>query len=42
MATKKITITDWKVVGNHDNFTVLGMDLQHNVYYWKDGKWNPL
>ena len=42
METKKITITDWKVIGENSNFTVLGIDLEHNLYYWKDGKWNPL
>ena len=37
-----ITITDWKVIGDNTNFTVLGIDLENKIYYWKEGKWNPL
>ena len=37
-----ITVTDWKVIGDNTNFTVLGIDLEYKVYYWKEGKWNPL
>ena len=42
MATKAIKITDWRVVGDNTNFTVLGIDEKNNVYYWKDQKWNLL
>jgi hypothetical protein len=37
-----IQIKEWKVVGDNTNFTVLGIDEVSNIYYWKDGKWNPL
>jgi hypothetical protein len=35
-------IKEWKVIGDHTNFTVLGMDEQGWIYYWKDTKWNLL
>lgn len=37
-----INIKEWKVIGDKDNFTVLGMDEQGWVYFWKDAKWNIL
>lgn len=35
-------IKEWKVVGTQENFTVLGLDHDGKVYYWKDQKWNIL
>lgn len=37
-----ITIKEWKVIGDNTNFTVLGIDEQNWVYYWKEGKWHIL
>ena len=37
-----INIKEWKVIGDKDNFTVLGMDEQGWIYFWKDAKWNIL
>ena len=37
-----IKITDWKVIGDNTNFTVLGMDEDGLIYYWKESKWNLL
>ena len=42
MATKKLTITEWKVVGDSSNFTVLGLSTDGKVYFWKDKQWNEL
>lgn len=38
----KIKIVEWKVMGDKDNFTVLGIDDKGTIYYWKDKKWNIL
>ncbi len=38
----EINIKEWKVIGDTDNFTVLGMDDKGSIYYWKDSKWNTL
>ncbi len=35
-------IQPWKVVGDSANFTVLGVDEEGKVHYWKDQKWNLL
>lgn len=35
-------IWDWKTIGKHDNFTVLGMSQDNKIYYWKDQTWNLL
>jgi hypothetical protein len=37
-----INIKEWKVIGDKDNFTVLGIDDQNNIYFWKEQKWNLL
>ncbi len=37
-----INIKEWKVIGDNTNFTVLGIDDQNNIYFWKDQKWNLL
>ena len=39
-----VKIIEWKVIGDKDNFTVtvLGMDEQGWIYFWKDAKWNIL
>jgi hypothetical protein len=42
MATKAIKIIEWKVIGETDNFTILGIDDKNNVYFWKDKQWNLL
>lgn len=35
-------IIDWKIVGDATNFTVLGMNKNGEVLFWKEGKWNVL
>lgn len=35
-------IVDWKTVNQGDNFTVLGLDEEGKVYFWKEGKWHEL
>lgn len=35
-------IVDWKVVGDANNFTIIGLTNEGHVVYWKDGKWNEL
>lgn len=37
-----VKIIEWKVIEDKDNFTVLGMDEQGWIYFWKDAKWNIL
>ena len=35
-------IIEWKTVGSQENFTVLGLGEDNNIYFWKDQKWNLL
>lgn len=35
-------ITEWKTIGSQENFTVLGLGDDGQVYFWKDQKWNLL
>ena len=39
---QSVIIKEWKVVGGQDNFTVLGLGEDNNIYFWKDKKWNEL
>lgn len=38
----ELNIKEWKVIGDTTNFTVLGMDEQGWIYFWKDSKWHIL
>jgi hypothetical protein len=40
--SNELVIWDWKTIGTHDNFTVLGMSQDNKIYYWKDKVWNLL
>lgn len=35
-------ISDWKVIGDATNFTVLALTTDNKVVFWKEGKWNEL
>ena len=35
-------IADWKVVGDSNNFTIIGLTTDGSIVYWKEGKWNEL
>ena len=35
-------IIEWKTIGTQDNFTVLGLGDDQQIYFWKDQKWNLL
>ena len=35
-------IIEWKTIGEQENFTVLGLGDDQQVYFWKDQKWNLL
>jgi len=35
-------IIEWKIIGTQENFTVLGLGDDQQIYFWKDQKWNLL
>lgn len=37
-----MSIKDWKIVNQGENFTVLGMDFDGKIYFWKEGTWHEL
>lgn len=37
-----MNIKEWQVVGNSENFTVLGLGDDGKIYYYKDGEWKVL
>ena len=37
-----MNIVEWKVIGNSENFTVLGITDDGKVYFYKEGEWKPL
>lgn len=37
-----MNIVEWKVIGNSENFTVLGLSDDGKIYFWKDKQWNEL
>lgn len=39
---RPIIITEWRTVGNSENFTVLGLGEDNKIYFWKDNQWNLL
>ena len=37
-----MNIVEWKVIGNSENFTVLGFGEDGKIYFFKEGEWKPL